>query len=592
MADVERRLDAAQAAAPATLRRRARAARAVHRLEPPLPGRVRAGARARPQGHEPRRREPGRAHLHPLRLGQVRPRLPREDGLGAHARPALRRHAHQVPAAVGRASTATSSPCTASTSPATTSASCAPRTSPWRTAPRATPSSAAASRRWPTSCTRACASASAPTARRRATSWTCSTRCAPCCSCTAPSSATSACSTRRSACASPRWAAPRRWAWRPTSAASSPASAPTSSPSTSRARTSRRSPIRTRRSSTAPTRTTSGSPSSAGASSTATAPTWAWTRTPIRSRAVAVREKLQDRVRTGAVEVGGADSGWWHDPRSSRGDRLSAARSPQGQVLAEDRVRGHGLPHGRVPRRRVLRGAQRLHVVQQRPGSDVDQTLDQEIAKYQAAVKTDPQDADGVANLGQQLRVPRQPGAAGIRRAEGRLGAGGGGLRQGRQAPRQAEGHGRQGAAPGRARASWSTSSCSSRTTRRRPASTARSPSSRPRTRRPSSTWRPSPSTPATPTRRCWRSPGSSSSIRSRRTRRRSRTGSSRTPRVHANALSIADQVRGPVNERHVQRLQRASRRRARRGRPQSARSTSSPRRSSRSACSSCSTPA
>jgi cytosine/adenosine deaminase-related metal-dependent hydrolase len=31
----------------------------------------------------------------------------------------------------------------------------------------------------------------------------------------------------------------------------------------------------------------------------------------IRSRAVAVREKLQDRVRTGAVEVGGADSGWW-----------------------------------------------------------------------------------------------------------------------------------------------------------------------------------------------------------------------------------------------------------------------------------------
>ena len=32
----------------------------------------------------------------------------------------------------------------------------------------------------------------------------------------------------------------------------------------------------------------------------------------IRARAVAVREKLQDRVLTGAVEVGGADSGWWH----------------------------------------------------------------------------------------------------------------------------------------------------------------------------------------------------------------------------------------------------------------------------------------
>ena len=34
----------------------------------------------------------------------------------------------------------------------------------------------------------------------------------------------------------------------------------------------------------------------------------------IRATAVAVREKLQDRVRTGAVEVGGAGSGWWHTP--------------------------------------------------------------------------------------------------------------------------------------------------------------------------------------------------------------------------------------------------------------------------------------
>jgi hypothetical protein len=31
----------------------------------------------------------------------------------------------------------------------------------------------------------------------------------------------------------------------------------------------------------------------------------------VRARAVAVREKLQDRVLTGAVEVGGAESGWW-----------------------------------------------------------------------------------------------------------------------------------------------------------------------------------------------------------------------------------------------------------------------------------------
>jgi 5-methylthioadenosine/S-adenosylhomocysteine deaminase len=32
----------------------------------------------------------------------------------------------------------------------------------------------------------------------------------------------------------------------------------------------------------------------------------------VRSRAIAVREKLQDRVLTGAVEVGGTESGWWH----------------------------------------------------------------------------------------------------------------------------------------------------------------------------------------------------------------------------------------------------------------------------------------
>jgi 5-methylthioadenosine/S-adenosylhomocysteine deaminase len=41
----------------------------------------------------------------------------------------------------------------------------------------------------------------------------------------------------------------------------------------------------------------------------------------IRSAAVAVREKLQDRVRTGAVEVGGADSGWWHT-RAHRGETV------------------------------------------------------------------------------------------------------------------------------------------------------------------------------------------------------------------------------------------------------------------------------
>ena len=32
----------------------------------------------------------------------------------------------------------------------------------------------------------------------------------------------------------------------------------------------------------------------------------------VRARAVGVREKLHDRVRLGAVEVGAAESGWWH----------------------------------------------------------------------------------------------------------------------------------------------------------------------------------------------------------------------------------------------------------------------------------------
>ena len=38
----------------------------------------------------------------------------------------------------------------------------------------------------------------------------------------------------------------------------------------------------------------------------------------IRAAAVSVREKLQDRVRTGAVQVGDADSGWWHTPAVHR----------------------------------------------------------------------------------------------------------------------------------------------------------------------------------------------------------------------------------------------------------------------------------
>jgi 5-methylthioadenosine/S-adenosylhomocysteine deaminase len=38
----------------------------------------------------------------------------------------------------------------------------------------------------------------------------------------------------------------------------------------------------------------------------------------VRASAVSVRERLQDRVRTGAVEVGGADSGWWQTPAVHR----------------------------------------------------------------------------------------------------------------------------------------------------------------------------------------------------------------------------------------------------------------------------------
>ncbi len=38
----------------------------------------------------------------------------------------------------------------------------------------------------------------------------------------------------------------------------------------------------------------------------------------VRAAAVSVREKLQDRVRTGAVQVGDADSGWWHTPAVHR----------------------------------------------------------------------------------------------------------------------------------------------------------------------------------------------------------------------------------------------------------------------------------
>ena len=64
---------------------------------------VAAFARAqRPQPAQPRGREQGRDHLRAQRLRQVRARLSREDGLGAHAGPALRREPHQVPAAVGR----------------------------------------------------------------------------------------------------------------------------------------------------------------------------------------------------------------------------------------------------------------------------------------------------------------------------------------------------------------------------------------------------------------------------------------------------------------------------------------------------------
>jgi len=42
----------------------------------------------------------------------------------------------------------------------------------------------------------------------------------------------------------------------------------------------------------------------------------------IRDAAIAVRAKLQDRVRTGGVQVGAAGSGWWHTGHDNRGKRV------------------------------------------------------------------------------------------------------------------------------------------------------------------------------------------------------------------------------------------------------------------------------
>ena len=193
MADLSERLAAAQAAGRPAPRDRHSAARALHRVEPPLPDPCRLRPRAPHEGRQPRRREQRRGHLHTLGLGQVRPRLPREDGLGAHAHPALRREPHQVPAAVRRVRREL---------PGGALRARQPRRHPHpqgqaggrRPLPQeqrqdglrhraaARPAAPGRARR-----------ASAPTARRPATSWTCSTRCAPPCSCTAASSATCAC---------------------------------------------------------------------------------------------------------------------------------------------------------------------------------------------------------------------------------------------------------------------------------------------------------------------------------------------------------------------------------------------------------------
>ncbi len=102
LADLDERLATAQSLASPLFELGLGSARALHRVEPPVPDARRLRPRASPEDGQSRRREQGRAHLHPLGLGQVRPRLPREDGLGAHAHPALRGEPHQVPAAVGR----------------------------------------------------------------------------------------------------------------------------------------------------------------------------------------------------------------------------------------------------------------------------------------------------------------------------------------------------------------------------------------------------------------------------------------------------------------------------------------------------------
>ncbi len=203
MADVVRRLDHAQAAAPDRFDHRAGAARAVHRVQPPLP--VRPGPRARPQGHEPRRREPGRAHVHPFpaRASSPTTTARRWAGSACSSSPTA-----SLPSSIcssGGCSIGTSSPSTASTSRATTSPSSPTPASRWRV-PRATPTRL---RRRAAGRSHARGRACGPVpgveqhhghVRRDAR------RAVP-----APrGGATSPCSTRRSACVSPRLE--QRWA--------------------------------------------------------------------------------------------------------------------------------------------------------------------------------------------------------------------------------------------------------------------------------------------------------------------------------------------------------------------------------------------
>ena len=238
----------------------------------------------------------------------------------------------------------------------------------------------------------------------------------------------------------------------------------------------------------------------------------------------------------GAVEVGGADSGWWHA-------RPSIERRPS---------KCCSIAAGSSSGRRSFSGSWRFSW----PPSSSSGTP---ACSTAARVSTPPsparptarpadhevQDRRGTADPQRRRRLDQASATRTVLLANSRLQGSAAqtadweqavaSLQEGRQAPRQAEGRGRQEAAPGRAAPAWASTTCSCRTTRmrrRRLRRHHRPPAQgRAVVLRHGARW---PSTPATPARRSSRSAGSSSSTRRRRTPRQVKAGSSRTRRKSA----------------------------------------------------------